>query len=140
MEIVKVNNLKAKGIILITLFVLFLLFLLPSYTLAANNYNDNCDEYIEEDYPPVDLDIWPDLQYVLEIDSSMLGEGAVHRQYYGKYAVRLETVSDEVEYNVIYKFKEDGVDETVLLNLEEEYMVNSISYNEFFEMNDSLVF
>ncbi|MFP4017297.1 MAG: hypothetical protein ACLFUI_09725, partial [Halanaerobiales bacterium] len=115
-------------VMIITILVLTLL-ILPSYTLAIS-----IEEY---EGPPIDLSIWPDMEYVLEIDSDIIGEGVVHRQYYSKHLIYSESITETETYVVIFRFKENGVDQTILLSDEKQYMKNSISYGEFFETNDS---
>jgi len=116
-----------KLISLITFSILILLIFTPS--------NLQSQEYLEETKP--DLSIWPEQEYILEINNAMMAEGGSHIQYYGKHKLKLETSMGEISNAVIYHFNEDNIKEIIILPDEKMYMENILSYEEFFETNDA---
>jgi len=116
-----------KLITLIVFSILVLLIFTPSNLLSQ--------EYLEETKP--DLSIWPEQEYILEINNAMMAEGGSHIQYYGKHKLKLETSMGEISNAVIYHFNEDNIKEIIILPDEKMYMENILSYEEFFETNDA---
>ena len=116
-----------KLITLIVFSILILLIFTPSNLLSQ--------EYLEETKP--DLSIWPEQEYILEINNAMMAEGGSHTQYYGKHKLKLETSMGEISNAVIYHFNEDNIKEIIILPDEKMYMESILSYGEFFETNDT---
>lgn len=132
--------------LLMIIIIFSALIFVPGYQLAAAQ---DTEEYYEEDfededlyyedYPPINMEVWPQLQYVLEVKSPMLETGAVSRQYFGNRAIRLETIAGEEEYFLIYRFNEEGAVQFSFLENEDgkKYLKTLMSYEEFFDEFDS---
>ncbi len=117
---------KKFNILLICLIFIF------TFSLSCNI---QAQEYLENTSP--DLSIWPKQEYILEINNTMMAEGATHKQYYGRHKLRLDTSMGEMTNTVIYHFKEDNIKEIIILPDQNMYMENNLNYQEFFETNDA---